>query len=489
MTHYVYAPKDDPLHRQRWREPYDAATLDEFADLSGTGVGTVGFGISPGLSIAADDPDDRRALAAKVDAVVAAGVGLVALLLDDIPVRPGLGPEHARLSAWLAEHLAGRAELLLCPTEYTGTRATPYLDALAEGVPDGVPICWTGRTVVCDEILVSEARARADALGGRAPLLWDNYPVNDTIMADRLFLGPLRGREPGLADACSGWLANPLVQPHASRLPLASVAAAMRGDDPAAAWAREADALGWRVLAEGCDGGHPRALVADVVRAIGSADWVPPTLRLADWFERARRVDVPELAEEAGAWMTQLRAEVEVGRVALRVIQDLHPVVRVDPDGRARVAPPDVADAGRQALGLTALWPPLRRNPISVLGPRCSFRPVIGQDDAGEWVIAGGALEEDANAVDHLVRAAFAALEAVGSPGGPATGRAGRLAVDVNGEAVIPDETGAFRVPPDAAVRVRVGRQVTQVRGPAAPPLPDRRLDPTDPPSGVPGRG
>ena len=28
MTHYVYAPKDDPKHRERWREPYDAGELD-----------------------------------------------------------------------------------------------------------------------------------------------------------------------------------------------------------------------------------------------------------------------------------------------------------------------------------------------------------------------------------------------------------------------------------------------------------------------------
>ena len=31
MTHYVYAPKDDPLHRERWREPYADDALDGFA--------------------------------------------------------------------------------------------------------------------------------------------------------------------------------------------------------------------------------------------------------------------------------------------------------------------------------------------------------------------------------------------------------------------------------------------------------------------------
>jgi hyaluronoglucosaminidase len=30
MDTYVYAPKDDPLHRERWREPYDDASSTNF---------------------------------------------------------------------------------------------------------------------------------------------------------------------------------------------------------------------------------------------------------------------------------------------------------------------------------------------------------------------------------------------------------------------------------------------------------------------------
>ena len=40
-----------------------------------------------------------------------------------------------------------------------------------------------------------------------------------------------------MAAACSGYLANPMEQARASTLPLASIAALLRGDDPAAAWA------------------------------------------------------------------------------------------------------------------------------------------------------------------------------------------------------------------------------------------------------------
>jgi hyaluronoglucosaminidase len=179
MRDYVYAPKDDPKHRQEWRAPYDADELAGFERFSEAGRLDLGFAISPGLSIDCDSTQDRAELAAKVDQVVAVGARCVVLALDDIPFGGGpQGEAHARLTTWLREHLDDRAELALIPTEYVGVRSTPHLDALAEGVPADVPIGWTGRAVVNDSITVADAEARAAALGDRPPLLWDN-PVND----------------------------------------------------------------------------------------------------------------------------------------------------------------------------------------------------------------------------------------------------------------------------------------------------------------------
>src|SRR5688572_18732203 len=173
MRDYVYAPKDDPKHRHDWREPYDADELAGFERFATDGALALGFAISPGLSIDCDADADRAALAAKVDQVVAVGAQRVVLALDDIPFGGGpQGEAHARLTTWLRDHLDGRAALSLIPTEYVGTRSTPHLDALAAGVPEDVPIGWTGRAVVNDSITVADARARADALGARPPLLW-----------------------------------------------------------------------------------------------------------------------------------------------------------------------------------------------------------------------------------------------------------------------------------------------------------------------------
>ena len=249
-------------------------------------------------------------------------------------------------------------------------------------MPDDVPIGWTGRQVVVDEITVAEAAARADALGGRAPFVWDNYPVNDTLMADRLFLGPLRGREAGLVEACSGYVANPMVQPRASMLPLASMAAWAGGGDPGAAWRDAAVELGWLVLAQACDGGHPSELVA-----AGDLD------ALESWLRDARHVEAPGLEDEAGPWLDQTRAEARVGRAAVRLLRRQED----DPD----------AVVGEEALALALGWQALRRSAVTVMGPRCSVRPILFNDDHGEWQWDPASVQVDGNAIDTLVRAAL----------------------------------------------------------------------------------
>lgn len=394
MTHYVYAPKDDAKHREDWRVPYDAGELAQFARLVEAGTLSVAFAIAPGLTIDYDRVDDRAALAAKVDALVDLGVDLVCLALDDIPPGPHLGPPHARLTAWLRDRLDGRAGLVLVPTEYTGTRPSPYLDALAEGVPDDVPIAWTGPTVVADRVTIAQARARADAVGGRPPLLWDNYPVNDGTMGDRLFLGPLRGREPGLEDACVGWLANPMVQPRASLLPLASVAARLRGEDPEEAWCAEADRTGLRTFAEACDGARPLALVEAAVDDDGEGRTTGVDA-VAAWLDDAAGCVAPGLEAEVGRWLEQVHREAEAGRAAVALLR----LLDGEPVDRHRVA--------ETAMLLGHLWARARRGPVSAMGARLEVRPVLSQGADGGWRYHPDAVAEGANAVDRLCRHAL----------------------------------------------------------------------------------
>jgi len=465
MTHYVYAPKDDPKHRSRWRELYSHRKLEGFDRLlSGSGL-TIGFAIAPGLDIDPDDPDDRAALAAKVDQVVGVGVPLVVLALDDLPPdHRGAGTrgvDHATLATWLRDHLADRAALALVPTEYVGTERSPYLDALAREVPDDVPIGWTGRHVVNDEITAADARMRAASLGGRPPLLWDNYPVNDALMSDRLFLGPLWGREPDLADVCSGYLANAMVQPRCSLLPLASVAAFVRGDDPLDGWAAAAGGL--QVFAEACDGSVPLALARLFVGQIDGPGWYDAARPLADWLHAAARCGAPGLEGEADDWLEQVHQEARITLAALRLLQAIRPAAVIDAKGAGRVIRPDLDAAAAEAFGLSLSWPRAHRSTMTVFGVRSGFRPVVGQWPNGQWRFEPSALEHGRNATDLLVRSAFAALADGPSP----TEAAGSVEVLVDGEPVTVADDDTFRAPAGATVVVRVGRHHTTVTGPA----------------------
>src|SRR5690606_16054186 len=85
--HYVYAPKNDPLHRERWRDPYPPRELAAFRELAATcadaGVRLV-YAIAPGFSYDANDPRDFERLVAKITSMVDAGARGIALLFDDL---------------------------------------------------------------------------------------------------------------------------------------------------------------------------------------------------------------------------------------------------------------------------------------------------------------------------------------------------------------------------------------------------------------------
>src|SRR4051812_39767936 len=197
MNAYAYAPKDDARHRAEWRLPYEAAELERFGDLaahSGALGVRLGFAISPGLDIDYESDVDREALLGKLQPLRDAGVSWFLLLLDDIPMQPGLALRQAALVSWLYSALDGAA-LTMCPTEYVGMHPSPYLAELGARMPLDVDVMWTGPTVCSPEIDAADARSWTKALGGRRVIVWDNYPVNDALMTASLHLGPYQGRD------------------------------------------------------------------------------------------------------------------------------------------------------------------------------------------------------------------------------------------------------------------------------------------------------
>jgi hypothetical protein len=245
MNSYLYAPKDDPYHRARWRDAYPDAELAQLSQLATAGreagVELV-YALHPGLDIVHSDEADQAAIGAKLRALHAAGVRRFALLFDDIPHgltdpvdlarwgegSTGSGRAHGatctRTAADVLAPLGLGGTLIMVPTHYDGSGRSEYRDGLDETLAADIPVVWTGDDIVVGTVTEEHVRSASDAFGGRPLILWDNFPVND-FDRSRAFLGPLLGRAAGLpAAGLTGILANPMVEYEPSRFALRTVA-------------------------------------------------------------------------------------------------------------------------------------------------------------------------------------------------------------------------------------------------------------------------
>lgn len=246
LNTYIYAPKDDPYHRDRWREPYPPAELDRLAQLieaARAGHVRFTFAVSPGVSICFSGPADTAALVAKLQALYDLGVRSFSVAFDDItadrwncPGDAAYGPPSldaaGRAQATLLNQVRdefvathdGTQRLQMVPTDYRGVRDSGYRAALRQGLGPDVEVMWTGTYVVPPGISVADARTAGDTYG-RPPLIWDNTPVNDFPATEgRLLLGPYVRREVGLSEVVGGLVLNPMNQAAASTVALTGAA-------------------------------------------------------------------------------------------------------------------------------------------------------------------------------------------------------------------------------------------------------------------------
>lgn len=329
---YVYGPKDDPWHRAQWRSPYPAEELGLLRALvshaASVGV-TFVYAIHPGLSMDWDSPDDQAALHAKAAQLWDIGVRRFALFFDDIEYTadPGAdGAAHARVadrfvSGFLGPRGAGPSPDLpffVVPTDYAGNQESAYRAGFGAGLPDHTLVFWTGPDIVVGAISDDNVRA-ARAAFGRPLALWDNFPVND-FDAKRVFLGPLVDRPTAFPDGVlAGIMSNPMVQPLASRIALATVAEYARDPasyDPVAAHARAVASLvppGLVPLVEVCSSWPPSASPAPWLEGLDGEDLVAALTPLASLPD----VDHP-LAVELRSWVLAGRAMARAGIAAAR---------------------------------------------------------------------------------------------------------------------------------------------------------------------------
>ncbi|SDS33076.1 beta-N-acetylglucosaminidase domain-containing protein [Actinopolymorpha singaporensis] len=357
MNTYEYAPKDDPFHRERWRDPYPAdklAELGTLVDRARRNHVDFTFALSPGLSICYSSKADLDALLAKFDAIYALGGRSFNVPLDDIdyntwhcdedPAKFGTGAAGAgkaqayllnRVQAWV-DSKGDVAPLQMVPTEYYNTTESPYKKAVRENLDPHVVVHWTGVGVVPTTITNAQAAAARKVFGHQV-LVWDNYPVNDYI-AGRLPLGPYTGRERGLSEHVVGVISNPSNQAATSKPALFSFADFSWHD------ATFDDRTAWEAALNELAGGD--AATAAALRVFADVSTYDGTLHKTQAPELRQRIDTFWSAWQTGdraAAIATLRAYVRSLGAAPSVI-------------RAGVTDPRFVPEAAAWLDATELW-------------------------------------------------------------------------------------------------------------------------------------
>ncbi|HEY8545300.1 MAG TPA: beta-N-acetylglucosaminidase domain-containing protein [Acidimicrobiales bacterium] len=335
LNTYQYAPKADPYHRDRWREPYPAAELDRLRQLVEAATANhvrFDFAVSPGVSICYSSADDVAALEAKLTALYDVGVRHFTIALDDIEYdrwncdgdRARYGPNTGASAAqaqvellnglqerFVASH-EGTAPLTLVPTEYRNTDDSPYKQVVRRELAPEIQVMWTGDMVVPAEITADQARAAGERFG-RPVTIWDNYPVNDfDRTTGRLLLAPYARREPAMVEQVAGVIANPMNQAAASKVALVGVADITWNApayDPARAHRAAAE---W--LASGGGEGEAAPEAVDALLAFFDLNHLSPTS--ARSAATVSQPQAPALAERLSAFEATWAAGDRAGAIA-----------------------------------------------------------------------------------------------------------------------------------------------------------------------------
>ena len=275
LNAYIYAPKDDPYHRQKWRESYPSEKINELKNLVAVakknGVRFI-FAISPGLDLnykGKKGDEDFKILLKKISSMYEIGVRNFAIFFDDLKDKNGKHNEDGRqqaeflnkLQAELNKRYKDVDNLITVPTEYYRLdmvngrgKVNSYTEDFAANLNKKIIVLYTGEGVVCDGISDADFEA-ACKIYGRDLGVWWNYPVNDYALTAggnrnaKLALGAI---EKLPAQSVQAIFFNPMSQFHMSKIALATgadYANAPEIYDAETSWNKNIDAQFDRVAA------------------------------------------------------------------------------------------------------------------------------------------------------------------------------------------------------------------------------------------------
>lgn len=241
---YIFAPKDDPYHREKWEKLYPEKELKEINEMAKVGQETKTqfiWTISPLGEVASiaqkegdaaamellDENTDK--MLAKFDQLYDAGVRQFGVLGDDVGALPlnYVVELMGAVSEW-ADEKGDVRDTLYTPAAYNSAWAWDggkELNKLEEGFADNIHILWTGENTVApvEQYTIDRFKNRDNnGVERRDPLFWLNWPVNDVDMS-RVFLGKGDMLDPGVKNL-AGVVTNPMQEAEASKVSIFAIA-------------------------------------------------------------------------------------------------------------------------------------------------------------------------------------------------------------------------------------------------------------------------
>lgn len=235
---FVFAPKDDPYHREKWFDLYPESELKEISELAKLGneyknrfIWTITpFQKNP---ITPENFDESIIkLKEKFEQLYSVGVRQFGILGDDVGNLPyeTVVKTVNQMAKWTKEKEDKVYNLIFVPQNYTlddWENRDLELSSYEKGFDKDVEIVFTGETVLAPvtQDSINRFKKLNDEVTMRNPLFWLNWPVNDIdrSISRRLFMGKASMLHNNIKNL-NGVLTNPMEEPHASLVAIFQVA-------------------------------------------------------------------------------------------------------------------------------------------------------------------------------------------------------------------------------------------------------------------------
>ena len=226
---YIYAPKDDPYHKDQWRTLYPEDKAEEIRKLvEESKKDNVSFCWSahPGSGFNYNNDNDFNALIAKFEQLYSLGVRQFGISYDDLSGYVS-GTQHAtiinRVNQEFVKKKGDVKPLIVVATRYCnswGSSMQTYFKPFMETLDEDVVVMWTGADTMSAITKDSYEWPKQQTGVNRDLAAWWNYPVNDYCEGN-LMMAPLEILDNDV-DNLSGFFLNPMCQAEASKVAIFS---------------------------------------------------------------------------------------------------------------------------------------------------------------------------------------------------------------------------------------------------------------------------